>query len=183
MKVTWNELAVPGLCLSTNAAISDERGSFTKVLSGDDPILDTFVGREIFWTRSERGVLRGLHFQLPPHETRKLVFVVHGSIRDFVVDLRVGSPAERTLFEISLTPADGGLLIPAGCAHAYEALEDDTIVCYAQDVPFADPATYAGIRPDSAGIVPRHTSPIITPKDLDFPRLDDFDSPFTYEVA
>ena len=70
---------------------------------------------------------------------------VHGAIRDFVVDLRVGSPMERRLFEIELNPSVGGLLVPAGCAHAYEALEDDTIVCYAQDIPFDDPAYVAAL--------------------------------------
>ena len=180
MKVTWTELEVPGLLLSRGAAMSDQRGSFTKVLSGDDPLLVGFEGREIYWTSSVQGGIRGLHFQLPPKATRKLVTVVHGAVRDFVVDLRVGSPAERRLFEIELNPNVGGLLVPAGCAHAYEALEDDTIVVYAQDIPFEDPATYAGIRADSAGIVTRSTQPIVMPRDLAFPTLADFVSPFTY---
>jgi len=87
---------------------------------------------------------------------------------------------ERRLFEIELSPQVGGLLVPAGCAHAYEALQDDTIVCYAQDIPFEDPTTYAGIRADSAGIIPRSSSPIVMPRDLQFPGLADFASPFTF---
>ena len=180
MKVTWNELAVPGLLLSSGAAVSDQRGSFTKILSGSDPLLEDFSGRELYWTSSKRGVLRGLHFQLPPAATRKLVYVVHGAIRDFIVDLRVGSPMERQLFEIELNPNVGGLLVPVGCAHAYEALEDDTIVCYAQDIPFSDEDSYGGIRADSAGIVPRATEPIVMPRDLEFPALHEFDSPFDF---
>lgn len=180
MQVTWTELAVPGLLLSGGASVTDERGSFTKVLSGPDEVLGAFSGNEVYWTRSARGVVRGLHFQLPPEATRKLVYVVHGAIRDFVVDLRVGSPMERQLFEVRLDPSVGGLLVPAGCAHAYEALEDDTIVCYAQDVPFGDPASYAGIRADSAGIIPVAESPIVMPRDLEFPTLAEFESPFTY---
>ncbi len=181
MKVTWTELEVPGLLLSSGASLVDERGAFTKVLSGSDPALGDFLGREAYWTRSAAGVLRGLHFQLPPAATRKLVHVVHGGIRDFIVDLRIGSPMERQLFEVELSPQVGGLLVPAGCAHAYEALMDNTIVCYLQDVPFEDPATYAGIRADSAGIVPRSSSPIVMPRDLEFPALADFASPFTYQ--
>jgi dTDP-4-dehydrorhamnose 3,5-epimerase len=179
MQVTWTELAVPGLLLSGGASVADERGSFTKVLSGEDEAIGRFEGRELYWTRSAAGVVRGLHFQLPPEATRKLVYVVNGAIRDFVVDLRVGSPMERKLFEIELNPSVGGLLVPAGCAHAYEALEDDTIVCYAQDIPFADVATYAGILFSSAGIVPLSKSPIIMPRDLEFPTLGDYESPFT----
>lgn len=174
---------MPGLLLSGGASMTDARGSFTKVLSGSHPVLGTFVGNELFWTRSAAGVLRGLHFQLPPEATRKLVYVVQGAIRDFVVDLRVGSPVERQLFEIAMSPETGSLLIPAGCAHAYEALEEDTIVCYAQDIPFGDPATYAGIRADSAGIVARAARPIVTPRDLEFPTLAEFVSPFTFDSA
>ena len=181
MQVTWTELAIPGLFLSSGASVSDERGSFTKVLSGSDPLLGPFEGREMYWTRSARGVLRGMHFQLPPEATSKLVFVVSGAIRDFVLDLRVGSPTERQLVEVRLTAADGALLVPKGCAHAYEAIEDDTIVCYAQDVPFASPDCYGGIRPDSAGIVPEFASSIVLPRDLELPALEDFVSPFVFD--
>jgi dTDP-4-dehydrorhamnose 3,5-epimerase-like enzyme len=89
---------------------------------------------------------------------------------------------ERELFEIELNPSVGGLLVPAGCAHAYEALEDDTIVYYAQDIPFSDDDSYAGIRADSAGIVPRSAAPIVMPRDLEFPTLDEFVSPFIFSV-
>lgn len=180
MKVVWTELAVPGLLLSTGASVTDERGSFTKVLSGEDSVIGDFAGRELYWTSSVRGVMRGLHFQLPPEATQKLVYVVSGAIRDFIVDLRVGSPMERQLFEIELTPDMGALRVPVGCAHAYEVLEDDTIVCYAQDIPFGDPMSYAGIRTDSAGIIPRSTSPIVVARDLTFPTLDEFVSPFVF---
>lgn len=181
MQVTWTELPVPGLLQSGGASVQDARGSFTKILSGHDDLLGDFQARELYWTRSSAGVLRGLHFQLPPEATRKLVYVVNGAIRDFVVDLRVGSPWERRLFEIELTPDTGGLLVPAGCAHAYESLQDDTLVCYAQDIPFGDPASYAGILCSSAGIVPRSPSPVIMPRDLEFPRLGDFESPFVFD--
>lgn len=180
MKVTWTELEVPGLLLSSGASVRDQRGSFTKVLSGSDPMMGEFDGRELYWTSSARGVLRGLHFQLPPAATRKLVYVVNGAIRDFIVDLRVGSPMERRLFEIELNPSMGGLLVPVGCAHAYEALEDNTIVCYAQDIPFSDEDSYGGIRAESAGIVPRATEPIVMPRDLEFPALAEFSSPFHF---
>jgi len=183
VKVVWTELAVPGLLLSSEARVSDERGSLTKVLSGPDAHLGAFEARELYWTSSVRGVLRGLHFQLPPDATDKLVYVVHGAIRDFVVDLRRGSPMERQLFEIELNPRSGALRIPAGCAHAYETLQDETIVCYAQDVPFASSASYAGIRADSAGIIARSSDPIIIQRDLEYPTLDQFDSPFVYRAT
>lgn len=180
MKVTWTELEIPGLLQSSGGTVTDERGSFTKVLSGSAPLIGDFVGREMYWTRSARGVLRGMHFQLPPEATSKLVFVVSGSIRDFVLDLRVGSPAEGALVEVRLTPSDGALLVPQGCAHAYEALEDDTIVCYAQDVPFGSPECYGGIHPGSAGIVPETGTTVVLARDQELPRLEDFVSPFRF---
>jgi len=122
-----------------------------------------------------------MHFQLPPEATSKLVFVVSGAIRDFVLDLRVGSPTERQLVEISLTAGDGGLLVPKGCAHAYEALEDETLVCYAQDVPFRLPECYGGISLESVGIVPESPSSIVLPRDRQLLALDDFISPFVFE--
>ena len=182
MRVQWTELEVPGLLMSGGASVADLRGSFTKVLSGPDSAIDGFEGRELYWTRSVRGVLRGLHLQLPPHAARKLVWVVNGAIRDFVVDLRIGSPAERRLVEVALSPEVGALLVPAGCAHAYESLADDTIVVYAQDVPFDDAASYAGIRADSAGIVTRSPNPVIAPRDLEFPTLAEFISPFDFNA-
>ena len=181
MKVTWRELEVPGLLLGSGASLEDDRGSFTKVLSGVETATDGFKAEELYWARSARGVLRGLHLQMPPAAARKLVYVVQGEIRDFVLDLRVGSPMERTLFEIRLTPETGVLLIPAGCAHAYETLAEDTIVCYGQDVAFRDEQTYAGIRPDSAGIIPITSNPTIAARDLAFPSLADFSSPFLFE--
>ena len=181
VNVTWTPLAVPGALLSSGASLHDERGDFTKVLSGPNALLGDFVGRELYWTRSAQGVVRGLHLQMPPYACRKLIYVVHGRIRDFIVDVRVGSPMEGELFEIDLSAQTGGLLVPAGCAHAYEALEDNTIVCYAQDVPFGDEATYGGINVASAGIVPRAAEPIMMPRDLAYPDLSEFASPFVFE--
>jgi dTDP-4-dehydrorhamnose 3,5-epimerase len=180
MKVIWEELNIPGLLMGSGATMADPRGLFTKMLSGADPATNNFQGREVFWIRSRLGVLRGLHFQLPPQGTSKLVSVAQGRIRDFVLDLRVGSPTERQLVEIDLTPSRGSLLIPVGCAHAYETVEDESIVVYAQDVPMEDPACYAGIRADSAGIVTLSAQPIISSRDASLPILDDFVSPFTY---
>ena len=181
MRVTWQKLGIPGLALSSGASVSDARGGFTKVLSGADPLIGDFVAREIYYTHSARGVLRGMHFQLPPEETSKLVFVISGEIRDFVLDLRAGSPTERKLVEVALTPTDGALLVPKGCAHAYEAMRDDTVVCYAQDVPFRSPECYGGIRPDSAGIVAHSPTPVMLERDLKLPALDDFTSPFIFK--
>ena len=180
MKVVWNQLSIPGLLMSSAETLRDNRGSFTKILSGEDTFLGSFCPREVFWTESGLGVLRGFHFQLPPEGTSKLVYVVSGSIRDFVLDIRVGSPTEGKLVEVELTPTSGAMLVPVGCAHAYEALSDQTIVCYAQDVPLGRADLYSGIQPLSAGIRPRAANPIIAAKDMSLPTLIDFESPFHF---
>jgi dTDP-4-dehydrorhamnose 3,5-epimerase len=82
-------------------------------------------------SRSAKGVLRGLHFQVPPHEQGKLVRVVKGAVQDVAVDLRKNSPTygQHEIIEIS-----GGnkrmMFIPSGFAHGFLTLEDDTVFCY-----------------------------------------------------
>jgi dTDP-4-dehydrorhamnose 3,5-epimerase len=158
----------------------DARGSFSKVVGeGDWVDEDPFVSREVFWSRSNRGVFRGMHLQLPPHDGRKLVFVVAGTIRDFVVDLRVGSPTERRVLEVPLDEHSGGLLIPEGCAHGFEALTDDSIVVYGQE-DFHSPEHDSGVLYSSVGIELASARPVISQRDCDLPPLDSFESPFTF---
>ena len=166
--------------MGSGASMEDSRGWFTKLLSGPDPATNSFQGAEIFWIRSRLGVLRGLHFQIPPQGTSKLVAVAQGRIRDFVLDLRIGSPTERQIVEIDLTPESGCLIVPVGCAHGYESLEENTIVVYAQDVPLDDPSCYAGINLESAGIVTVTSNPVTSIRDSSLPSLAEFVSPFTY---
>lgn len=180
MKVSWTELDIPGLFISSGANFEDSRGSFRKIVgASDDRWPAPFDLTELYWSRSILGTVRGFHLQLPPKATRKIVFVTHGAIRDFVIDLRVGSPTERQLFEILLTPHTGGLLVPQGLAHAYEVIEDNSIVCYAQDESY-DEENYAGIRFNSVGISLKTEHPTLTQRDLEFPALNNFVSPFEF---
>lgn len=80
---------------------------------------------------SARGVLRGLHAQIPPKSQAKLVRVSQGSILDVVVDLRSSEPTFGQYFSIELKQGDGKLLfVPEGFAHGFQALEDNTVVQY-----------------------------------------------------
>ncbi len=80
---------------------------------------------------SQRGVLRGLHYQLPPHAQGKLVRVVRGSAFDVAVDIRRGSPHFGRWFGLELSEANcRQLWIPAGFAHGFLALEDGTEFLY-----------------------------------------------------
>jgi dTDP-4-dehydrorhamnose 3,5-epimerase len=80
---------------------------------------------------SHRGVLRGLHFQNPPHEQGKLVRVVKGSVLDVAVDIRKSSHTYGKWFSHELTEANKTMMwIPAGFAHGFLTLEDNTIFSY-----------------------------------------------------
>lgn len=165
--------------LTARPRFDDDRGSFTKILGEDDCGDERpFVPREVFWSRSHRGVFRGMHVQLPPRATRKLVFVTSGRVRDVILDLRVGSPTYLTVWDTELDALGGGLVIPAGCAHGFEVLSDDASMVYLQEdvhVPECD----SGILYSSAGITLTTTQAIVSERDLALPPLDSFTSPFT----
>ncbi len=165
----------------------DSRGTFVKTFHNETfsqhSLADRFT--EEYFSISKQGVLRGLHFQLPPHDHAKLVCVLRGRIHDVVVDLRRGSPTygKHASFEIS-ADLDGYcmLYIPRGLAHGFFAREDQTIMLYHCTTVYA-PDSDTGIRWDSAGIdwPLAGMTPILSERDRTFPGLAEFDSPFLYE--
>jgi dTDP-4-dehydrorhamnose 3,5-epimerase len=95
-----------------------------------------------------RGTLRGMHFQAEPYPEAKLVRVASGRIYDVIVDLRRRSPTYLAWFGIELDAVDHqALLVPAGCAHGFLTLADDSVVTYAMDADY-DPALARGVRWD-----------------------------------
>jgi dTDP-4-dehydrorhamnose 3,5-epimerase len=162
----------------------DERGEFVKVFqssvtraAGDDPDIS-----ELFWSRSRRGVVRGLHFQVPPHAHTKLVTIIAGQALDAVVDLRVGSPTHGTCVTVGLdAAAPVGVVVPIGCAHGFQALADDTVVLYATSTEH-HPESDVGVRWDSAGIAWPIADATTSARDAAFPALADFVSPFAGTV-
>ena len=132
---------------------------------------------------SQAGVLRGLHYQLPPHPQGKLVRVVRGAAFDVAVDIRRGSATFGQWVGAQLSAANHRQLwIPEGFAHGFLALEDDTHFLYKTTDVYAkaceravrwdDPAI--GIRwPLPAGL----GTPRVAPKDAQAPRLADAELP------
>lgn len=79
----------------------------------------------------QRGTLRGMHYQVPPHEEMKLVRCTRGVLFDVAVDLRPGSPTYGRYAADTLSAENGvALLVPAGCAHGFLTLADDTEILY-----------------------------------------------------
>lgn len=179
MAVEWTSCEVPGLLQSSAIDVDDDRGSFTKVLSGPLADQSPLQPDEVFWSHSRRGVLRGLHVQTPPHSGRKMIMVTVGEVRDFVLDLRHGSPWFGRLWEGKVTARDGALLIPAGCAHGFEALSDEVTMVYLQEGTYNE-ASDTGVLWSSVGLVPRTPHPTVSIRDSQLPPLEQFDSPFTF---
>lgn len=133
------------------------------------------------------GTIRGLHFQTPPHAQDKLVRCVRGSIVDYAVDIRRGSPTFGHWVSATLT-ADNGLqlFIPIGFAHAFITLEPDVEVAYKVSNVYA-PSCDGGLiwNDRTIGIdwqVPE-SGPVLSDKDGLLASLADFDSPFEYDGA
>jgi dTDP-4-dehydrorhamnose 3,5-epimerase len=131
------------------------------------------------------GTIRGIHFQAPPAAQAKLVRCARGSIRDYAIDLRVGSPTYGHHVSAELSEANGDQLwIPVGFGHAFVTLEPDTEVLYKVTAPYAAEAE-RGIRWDSPDLAIDWPlppgGPALSPKDEALPTLADFVSPFVYD--
>ena len=115
----------------------DDRGYFVETFRENK--LEEFLGYKINFcqdneSKSSKGVLRGLHYQLAPHAQTKLVRVIQGSVLDVAVDIRKNSPTfgQHIAVELSATNKKQ-LLVPRGFAHGFVVLEDDTVFAYKVD--------------------------------------------------
>lgn len=162
---------------------SDERGSFIKQFSSEifrSHHLDTDF-TEAFYSVSHKGVLRGMHFQTPPKEHTKLVFVSNGAILDVCVDLRRNSPTFRQSFSVILDSTNHlCLYIPKGFAHGFLSLCESSKVHYMQTSCY-DKSCDSGIAFDSFGfdwynIAKSHDIEdfTISPRDREFESLETF---------
>ena len=181
MKVKQHLLA--GLVEFTPRLFTDDRGVFFETFSAR---LMAQVGAAAEWVQdnqsnSKKGVLRGLHFQRPPHAQAKLVRVGQGRALDVAVDLRKDSPTYGQYQLVELSAGSGNLLyIPAGFAHGFMALEDNTIFLYKCSDSYA-PATEGGLRWDDADLNINwgtEMQPLVSGKDEELPAFKDFVSPF-----
>ncbi|WP_329116474.1 dTDP-4-dehydrorhamnose 3,5-epimerase family protein [Streptomyces sp. NBC_01353] len=144
------ETAIPGAFAVTPRLLADERGSFHESLRADtlERVLgEPFVTRQISYSVSCRGTLRGIHMVAQPPGQAKYVTCVRGALRDIIVDLRVGSPAFGRYHVCTLDAESGrALYIPDGVGHGFLALADDTRICYAMSTVYA-PGTQIDINP------------------------------------
>ena len=131
---------------------------------------------------STRGVIRGLHFQIPPYSQAKLVRCVVGKVRDIAVDLRKDSPTYGKYVAVELSEENQRqFFIPKGFAHGFEVLSDVAVFQYKCD-EYYHPEAEGGIDPfDTQLAIQWHTLPedaIVSDKDKKHPKLSEFNSPF-----
>jgi dTDP-4-dehydrorhamnose 3,5-epimerase len=160
----------------------DERGSFVKTFHAEaflaHRLATGFV--EQFYTVSGRGVLRGMHLQLPPHEHAKLVYCVAGTVLDVALDVRGGSPTYGRHLSIELSAEQPrALYLPPGIAHGFYTLSESATLVYNVTSVHA-PGSDAGIRWDSFGFAWPGAAPTLSARDRALPALDEFDTPFVF---
>lgn len=176
--------ALPGCFLLQPNILRDERGCFVKVFHQQtfrEQGLATDFSEE-YYSVSHRRVLRGLHFQTPPHAHAKLLYCVQGKVLDAAVDLRLGSPTYGQHIMIELDAEHGqALYLAPGVAHGFYTLSEQALMVYKVTTTYS-PAHDTGILWNSAGIVWPDADPILSARDRGFVPLAGFRSPFTCEA-
>lgn len=163
--------------------LKDERGVFFE--SFQQQKFNELIGEEITFVQenesiSKKGVLRGLHFQKPPYAQGKLVRVISGSVIDIAVDIRKNSPTYGKHVAVELSAENKRQMwIPAGFAHGFVALEDNTVFQY-KCTNYYNKTSEASIlwNDDLLGINWEIQQPILSPKDELATTFNSFISPF-----
>lgn len=177
----------PGLFVFEPKVFEDSRGYFFE--SYNEKIFME-QGIDIRWIQDNQssstyGVIRGLHFQLPPFAQTKLIRVLKGKILDVVVDIRKGSPMYGKVFTIKLSAKNKKqLLIPAGFAHGFSVLSEKAEVMYKCDA-YYNPASEGGIIYNDAELsidwqIPEEDA-VVSEKDLTLQNLAQYDNSFVFE--
>jgi len=183
-------LSIPDVKLITPSVFKDERGFFCETFNlrtlASVGISETFV-QDNHSLSVPRGVVRGLHFQVPPHDQAKLVRVVRGAILDVAVDIRHGSPTfgKHTAYVLSAS-SWSQLWVPRGFAHGICTLEPNTEVIYKVTDYYA-PGCDRGLRWDDPGLAIAWPvsldKAILSPKDRTHPTLAESPVQFRYEAT
>jgi dTDP-4-dehydrorhamnose 3,5-epimerase len=145
----FNPTELPGAFLIEPELIEDERGFFARTWSKEEfeqRQLNSKIAQCSISFNAKRGTVRGLHYQIPPHEETKLVRCSAGKILDVIVDLRRNSRTFKSWASFELSCANRHMLyIPAGFAHGFQTLEENTEVVY-QISEYYHPESARGVR-------------------------------------
>lgn len=173
---------IEGLKIIEPRVFEDARGfffeSYNKEVLKKNGIETTFLQDNL--SKSQKNVLRGLHFQKPPFDQVKLVQVIKGAVYDVAVDIRVGSPTFGQYYGIELSEYNKKqFYIPSGFAHGFLTLEDNTIFSYkCSNVYNVESEGSIKWDDEKIGIKWNCNQPIISDKDAIAPSFENFKSPF-----
>lgn len=177
------ESRIPGIFIMEPDIHEDIRGSLTKTYHA--PTFDRISGiKEHNWgeiiisENKKKGVFRGLHFQKPPYAQAKTLCCISGSIINYSLDIRRGSPTYGRIecFNID-SDSKQVLYIPIGIANGYYTLEENTTILYNLTSEF-DAESASGITWNSVGLDIKGA--IVSDKDNELENWNGFVSPFTY---
>lgn len=176
---------IEGLRVIHPRVFGDDRGYFFESYNAASFEAETGLRKRFVQdneSKSMKGVLRGLHFQVGPKAQAKLVRVIQGSVLDVAVDLRKGSPSYGQYQAVLLSGENKKqFYIPEGFAHGFLTLEDNSIFAYKCSDSYS-PEHEMSLRwndPD-LNIDWGVEAPLLSPKDAEAPFFKDFHSPFTY---
>ncbi len=181
------ETDFPGLFVFEPKVFEDERGyfyeSYNEQTFRDAGLTYTFVQDN--QARSTYGVIRGLHFQAPPHAQTKVIRAIEGTILDVVVDIRKGSPTYGRSFSLELSLDNKKqLLVPKGFAHGYAVLSPSAEVFYKCDALYHKPSEGGICYKDPAlkidWQIPEDQA-ILSEKDKVLPLLETTEAIFTFK--
>lgn len=172
--------SLPGLLIIEPNHYQDERGSFIKTFVKEEfeKLGLVTIFHEEYYSVSQKGVLRGLHFQTPPFAHDKMIFCTQGQVLDVCLDLRIGSSTygnfETFLLDAALPKI---IYIPRGLAHGFYSMKDGSTLLYKVTGQYSKDHD-EGILWSSISVPWPNTKPIISKRDASFPALKDFKSPF-----
>jgi dTDP-4-dehydrorhamnose 3,5-epimerase len=187
--MTFTRTAIPDVVIIEPKVHGDSRGYFVETFVSNK--LEEFLGFKINFcqdneSKSSKGVLRGLHYQLPPHAQTKLVRVISGRVLDVAVDIRKNSPTFGKYVAVELSGENKKqLLIPRGFAHGFVVLEDDTVFAYKVD-NYYSPECDRGIAFDDKNLnidwILNHDELNLSSKDTKQPKLNETNDLFEFGV-
>ena len=179
MNIQFTDMSLKGCKYGRLNTSIDTRGEFTKVfqLSEIKKHFTEFEVAESYLTKSQPGVLRGMHLQLPPDDHEKIVICLKGHIIDVVLELR-NDEDYGNHDSISLSDnSQNVIIVPKGVAHGFYAYEATTLL-YLVSTQHA-PKNDKGVKWDSFGCNWPTKKPILSERDTRFPSLGVFETPFT----
>jgi len=180
MEIQIKETQLEGVLELFVKSFEDNRGFFIKTYDyktfSEIGITEYFV--EEFFTISKKGVFRGMHFQLPPHDHSKIVYCTSGEVIDFIVDLRIDSETYGKTIQLKLSAEKYNMVyIPRGFAHGFYVLSDLATMVYKVST-LHSPEHDTGILWNSLSITLPEDNLIISNRDKGFISFIDFSSPF-----